>query len=153
MLIAQIEATRPTWAYVLNEDADGELTVLFPIDGLDQQNPLPADTRTQLPGTIAGQAVNWEISRPSASDEFVLILADHPLATFTDRLTSITSAEAAALAGARGAARLRADALSTLRLEGAQLRELVEQAQHEAAPNGSEASVRIITLHLPHAAH
>lgn len=152
-LAAHVETTRDTWAYVLNEDADGALTVLFPIEGLDQRNPLPARTQVLLPGTIAGKSVNWEISSPSASEEFVLILADRPLSGFSDRLTAIASAQTADLGDVRGATRLRSASAGSIRLEGVQLRELVEQVRQETAQDEAMAPIRIVTLRLPHVAH
>src|SRR5690606_8511100 len=72
-LSLRIESTRATHVYVLNQDADGELNVLFPLAGLALDNPLPPDRVIHLPGSADGAALSWRITSPSASEEFVMI--------------------------------------------------------------------------------
>lgn len=148
-IAARVETARQAWAYVLNEDADGELTVLFPVAGLDRQNPLPAGEPSLLPGNIGDRTVSWEISSPSASEEFVLIVADRPLEALAQRLAAANPASLPEPAGtARGAARLRSTPAG-IALEGAQLNELVALARQAAGENPA-SNLSIHTLRLPH---
>ena len=65
-----LDTTRAVHVYVLNEDAANAVTVLFPLSG-EPHNPLAAGA-WQLPGGVES-AQAWEVSAPSASEEFVVI--------------------------------------------------------------------------------
>lgn len=145
-LALQFRATRPTHVYVLNSDADGELNVLFPVAGLDLGNPLPQDTRLQLPGNVGGTALSWRISSPTTSEEFVMIASPAPLPEFERVLAQAAHARIAVEANERGVSQLRAAPVASYGLEGARVIELVELARREG---GDGMEVR--TLHLPHA--
>jgi serine/threonine protein kinase len=147
-LALSVEATRPSHVYVLNEDADGELNVLFPLAGLDLQNPLPPDRAIQLPGRADGRALSWQISSPTASEEFVMIAAPNALPGLERRLAAAQQAEIETDTATRGAAQLRTAPASTYGLEGAHLVELVELARREA---GDPDALQVKTLRLPHA--
>jgi serine/threonine-protein kinase len=64
--------------YVINEDSHGERFQLFPLAESDLANPLPAGL-TRLPGTAAGQPVDWRITSRGGRERFYLLLADEPL--------------------------------------------------------------------------
>lgn len=147
-LALRLQATRATHVYVLNEDADGELNVLFPLSGLDQANPLPAGREVELPGTAQGRALSWQISSPTASEEFVMIASAQALPALERRLAQAPQAGIAPDSSARGAARLQTAPLQTFGLEGARLTELVALARSSAA---DPSAVHVTTLRLPHA--
>lgn len=146
-LALQLSASRPSHVYVLNEDADGELSVLFPLDGLDLANPLPAGRALELPGETAGRALSWEITSPTAYEEFVAIVSDRPLPALAQRLVASEQAELPALAHSRGAGRVRADLPQALAVEGQALAELIALARRE---NPEPDRLHVQVLRLPH---
>ena len=147
-LAVRVHATRETHVYVLNEDADGELNVLFPLDGLDQRNPLPAGREIDLPGSAAGRALSWQISSPTASEEFVLIASPTPLDPLERRIAIVPQAGIADVVTARGVAVLNTAPARAYAIEGARLAELVALAENGAGESGR---VEVRVLHLPHA--
>jgi serine/threonine protein kinase len=82
----------PTWAYVLNEDAQGVLHVLFPLSGLDHRNPLPAHEAIVLPGAQNGRRLSWEVSASDGRDEFAVVLSRAPIDSLEQRLRAIPEA-------------------------------------------------------------
>ncbi|RYD14870.1 MAG: DUF4384 domain-containing protein [Lysobacteraceae bacterium] len=147
-LALRVSATRATYVYVLNGDADGELNVLFPLAGLDVQNPLPADREMQLPGNAGGAELSWRISSPTTSEEFVMIASPSALPAFERVLADTREARIATDTATRGASQLRAAPASSYGLEGTHLVELIELARREA---GDAEAFEVRTLRLPHA--
>jgi serine/threonine protein kinase len=68
----QLRSNRPSFIYVLNEDADGIATVLYPTTA--DANPVPAGVELRLPGT-AQSRLAWQLTSASAHEEFVVISA------------------------------------------------------------------------------
>lgn len=66
----QMRSNRPSYVYVLNEDADGIATVLYP--GATDANPVPAGVELRLPGN-AQSRLAWQLTSASAHEEFVVI--------------------------------------------------------------------------------
>lgn len=147
-LALQLRASRSSHVYVLNEDADGDLSVLFPLDGLDLTNPLPSGRELELPGETAGRALSWEITSPTAYEEFVAIVSDRPLLALADRLAAADRAELPEPALSRGAGRVRADLPQALAVDGQALAELIALARREH-PDPDRLHVQV--LRLPHA--
>ncbi len=69
-------SNRDAYVYVLNEDADGQATVLFPLPGMD--NPVRADAALDLPGG-AGSTLAWEVSDGADHEEFLVFASPEPL--------------------------------------------------------------------------
>ena len=88
----RVSAPDRTWAYVLNEDAENVLHVLFPVAGLDRVNPLPANEVVTLPGAQDSRSLSWEVSANNGRDEFVVVLARAPIAAMERRLQTMPSA-------------------------------------------------------------
>ena len=147
-LALRFSATRPTHVYVLNGDADGELNVLFPLAGLDQQNPLPSGRAIQLPGSADGAALSWQISSPTTSEEFVMIASPMALPGFERLLADARQAGIVTDAATRGVSQLHAAAASSYGLEGTRMIELVQLARREA---GDADAFEVRSLRLPHA--
>ena len=70
-------SSRDTYLYVLNEDAAGNATVLFPLD-TSASNPLHAGEQLQLPGG-AGSTQAYEVTADSAREEFLVVASLAPL--------------------------------------------------------------------------
>ena len=65
--------------YVINEDSHGERFQLFPLAESELANPLPPG-RTRLPGSAAGEPVDWRITSRGGRERFYVLIADAPLA-------------------------------------------------------------------------
>jgi serine/threonine protein kinase len=67
-----------SYVYVFNDDGSGEAAVLFPLAGIEPNNPLAANTAYQLPGKSGNQTLTWQVSSRAPSEQFVVIAADYP---------------------------------------------------------------------------
>lgn len=144
-LAIRIRVSRPTHVYVFNADSDGELNVLFPIAGLDTGNPIQAANTLQLPGNANGEALSWQISSPTQSDEFVMIASSSALPGLEHALADSRRPQLPASTSARGVTRLGTSPVASYGLTGARAIELIELARREA-----EAGFEVRTLRLPH---
>jgi len=122
-LVLDLSSSRPVHVYVLNEDAGGDLHVLFPLRGLDLANPLPANGRVRLPGSNRGRELSWEITSSGQREEFLVVLASAPLT----QIQHLVDSAAVALDVERGVGRVRAEAPGGVTLRGAHLNALLEE--------------------------
>lgn len=74
----RLRSTRDTYVYVLNEDAAGNATVLFPQESANLRNPQHGGATLQLPGG-EGSTLAWEVTADSNREEFVVVTALQPL--------------------------------------------------------------------------
>ena len=72
-LILTIEASRELYVYVINEDAQGRASALFPMHGFELQNPLPAHQRHTLPGSRDGEEKSWEVNSRGGREHLLLV--------------------------------------------------------------------------------
>jgi hypothetical protein len=73
-----LRSTRDAWVYVLNEDAAGNATVLFPQEAAGLRNPQHGGDTLRLPGG-EGSTLAWEVTADSAREEFVVVTSLQPL--------------------------------------------------------------------------
>ena len=78
-LFLEIEGSESLHVYVLNEDEQGAVFVLFPLPALDQQNPLPSRVRHRLPGTLDGVANYWDLTSSGGRETLLVIASRGPL--------------------------------------------------------------------------
>jgi tRNA A-37 threonylcarbamoyl transferase component Bud32 len=138
-----LSSNRRTWAYVLNEDQSGALHVLFPLASLAQANPLPADAATRLPGQQGDRALSWEVSSSGGREEFLVILADHPLQGLEHRLAGYAAATSES--PQRGVGRISGEPLANVRVKGVQLNALLSESSAELADT---RHVRVLAYHF-----
>jgi len=122
-LVLDLSSSRPLHVYVLNEDAGGDLHVLFPLRGLDLANPLTAGARVRLPGSKDGRELSWEITSSGQREEFLVVLASAPLAP----IQRLVDSAALAVDVERGVSRVHAEAPGGITLRGAHLNALLEE--------------------------
>lgn len=102
-LFLEVDGTRPFHAYVLNEDMAGHRYVLFPLPGLELQNPLPPEVQHRLPGSLQtehdvdGNPVErfWEVTSTGGEEMLVLIASAEPLPELESEMASIPNAGSA----------------------------------------------------------
>lgn len=124
LLDLKLTSDRPTWVYLLNEDAAGSFHVLFPLAGLPHANPLPRG-QTMLPGEQAGRTLSWQVSSAGGREEFVLVLANAPLHGFEQRLAGFATASIEA--PQRGVAQVGSAPLANVSLRGRHLSALLDE--------------------------
>jgi len=124
------------------QDAAGSMHVLFPLAGLRRANPLPQGEGV-LPGEQDGRALSWQVSSEGGREEFVVVLADAPLARLEERLAAL---DAAAIdAPQRGVARISSEPLANVSVQGRQLAALLSAASAELA---DARHVRVLAYHF-----
>lgn len=74
-----LKSDAPAYVYLINRDRSGESTTLFPIDGAQWSNPLPAGTPRRLPGDTSWQYDSWEVSSAGGRESFIVVAAARPL--------------------------------------------------------------------------
>ncbi len=129
-VLLEFRSSVPSYAYVLNEDASGALHVLFPLPGLAQHNPLPADTQLQLPGRDGVRDLSWELSGDSPREEFLVVVARAPLIKLERRLTL---APRAAYEPQRGVQTIAAQLPPALQVKGVALAGILDELEPELA--------------------
>lgn len=78
-LALELDCSQPTHVYVLNEDANGELFVLFPVEGVDLGNPLAGGRRHVLPGRKDGRQQSWVVTSAGGTERFLTVVSREPL--------------------------------------------------------------------------
>lgn len=122
-------STRETYLYVLNEDAAGNATVLFPL-GDATHNPLHAGVQLQLPGGT-GSAQAYEVTADSAREEFLVVASLAPLSDLEDELHDWRHAATGKPDPTRGVATIVN--VSAPLLRGAHLRTLLDKFGRDPA--------------------
>jgi hypothetical protein len=92
-LYMELEGTEAMNVYVLDQDDEGRVYVLFPLPGLDVLNPLPAGSTHRLPGTRAGVRENWEVTSAGGSEDVSVIASREPLREVEAELASMPMAQ------------------------------------------------------------
>ncbi|MCB1636805.1 MAG: DUF4384 domain-containing protein, partial [Xanthomonadales bacterium] len=73
-----LQLDRPRYVHVINQDLAGQRFQLFPLAAGELRNPLPAGHH-QLPGRVAGEPMNWQISSAGGREFFLIVLSDEPI--------------------------------------------------------------------------
>lgn len=93
-LALEFSATRPLYVYVVNEDEQGEAYLLFPLNGVQPLNPLPAGVQHSLPGTRGGKRIDWQVSSAGGKEHLLLVASPERLDDFEAELMAVPQAEA-----------------------------------------------------------
>ncbi|MGH8189554.1 MAG: protein kinase domain-containing protein, partial [Steroidobacteraceae bacterium] len=72
LLFLTLEASRPVFVYVVNQDETGQKYLLFPLPGYEPQNPIPVGTMNRLPGFRNGAAHHWEVTSAGGREHFLV---------------------------------------------------------------------------------
>ncbi len=135
----RLRNSRDAYIYVLNEDAAGNATVLFPLAGT-ASNPQRGGSTLVLPGGD-GSRLAWEVTADSAREEFLVISSLTPLADLERELASWNHARSANATRAVGAV---VDAPAP-ELRGEHLRRILAGLAQDPA------HVRVWQFSFPHA--
>ena len=72
-LFLEIEGSQKMYVYVFDEDQSGNAVLLFPLEGLDLENPLAAGSRHRLPGKGDEVMKYWDVTSSGGSDVILVI--------------------------------------------------------------------------------
>lgn len=88
-LFLEIEGTSEMHVYVLNEDDQGNAFVLFPLPGLDLENPLPSGRKHRLPGPH-----NWKVTSAGGRESILVVASREPLSDLEAKIADMPMAGA-----------------------------------------------------------
>ena len=78
--------------YVLNEDRQGEVHVLFPLRERGAMNPLAPGVTHWLPGREDGEDLEWRVTTAGGKETLLLLASSEPLAVVERTLASLPQA-------------------------------------------------------------
>jgi len=78
--------------YVLNEDDQGRLYQLFPLDELDLRNPLSPDAWHRLPGPRLGTPYDWQVTSGAGRESFLVVASREPVEDLATHLAGLAPA-------------------------------------------------------------
>ncbi|MCK4414884.1 MAG: protein kinase, partial [Candidatus Eisenbacteria sp.] len=93
-LFMELEGSEDLYVYVLNEDLEGNVFLLFPLADLDVENPLPSGSTHRLPGTCAGVGQDWQVTSRSGHESFLIVASRERLDELEGAIASLTPAVA-----------------------------------------------------------
>jgi len=85
----EIATRQAAWVYVLNEDERGHAFVLFPLPGLDLQNPISGKLRHRLPGTERGRTRYWGVNTVGGREHFLVVTSTSRAEAFEAALAAL----------------------------------------------------------------
>ncbi|HKY33492.1 MAG TPA: serine/threonine-protein kinase [Candidatus Polarisedimenticolia bacterium] len=97
-LSLEFSASAPVHVYVINEDEQGRAYALFPLPGLDLQNPLPAGSRHRLPGSRGGSEVSWTVDSEGGREQLLVLASPGRLVEFEAEMSGLARAGETAVA-------------------------------------------------------
>jgi hypothetical protein len=106
-----IDAPEPVHVYAFNQEEGGAISVMFPVDGVDRGNPLPAG-HSELPGTANGQSLSYTVASRAPREEVLLVVSLVPVPELEAKRASLAAVARGTAAPDPGDAEL--GALNTL---------------------------------------
>src|SRR4051812_19706801 len=91
-LFLTIDASRPVFVYIVNQDDNGAWNRLFPIEGLALTNPVPSGTH-RFPGSMDNQEFFWQVTSAGGREHFFVYAAPQRLSPFEDLFDRLPAAE------------------------------------------------------------
>jgi hypothetical protein len=88
-----LQLSKPAYAYVINQDDNGEAYVLFPLPGQKLTNPLPAGDASRIPGTRNEDELFWQVTSAGGREHFLVFVAPERLTAFERVLAALPRAE------------------------------------------------------------
>lgn len=92
LLSLSVECSQDMYLYVLNEDETGAIHVLFPLPGLDTQNPLSAGNSHRVPGPSGSRFIHWKVSEPGGAETVLAIGSPEPLRALENDIAALPHA-------------------------------------------------------------
>lgn len=97
-LTLEFEASAPLYVYVVNEDEAGHAYALFPLPGLEPQNPLEPGAAHVLPGSRAAQPMSWTVDTPGGREHLLVLASRERLVEYEAEMSKLAQAGQRAVA-------------------------------------------------------
>jgi hypothetical protein len=111
-LSMEFRASRPLHLYIINEDEEGQATLLFPLTPEEASRALAPGVAHILPAALAGVQQYWLVTSPGGREHFLVVASPERLVDFEQESLAMNRAEPNqpiqyAPLGAKAMARLR----------------------------------------------
>ncbi len=147
-LVMRFQSNQPAFVYVFDDDDSGEAAVLFPLAGIQPQNPLAANATYDLPGAMNGTRINWQVSSDAQREAFIVVAADEPLPQLDTAIAGWKHAAPSSPIPRRGASRVVPAPIQAETSSAA-----LSAVLAELDPEHTNRHVRHWEFSFPHAAH
>jgi serine/threonine protein kinase len=88
-LFMKLQVSTPTYVYVVNEDDQGESSLLlFPLPGQAVANPIAAETMVRVPGT-KNEEISWQVSNVGGREHFLIFASPERVTAFEDLFATL----------------------------------------------------------------
>ena len=95
----KVQLTRDAYVYVLNRDAQGMTTLLYPMANAGEHQRLEAGREHTLPGEVGGERVRWRFSETQGTERFLVVASLEPLDRFETALQQVARIDASQIGG------------------------------------------------------
>jgi hypothetical protein len=85
----QIQVSKPTHVYVVNEDDMGESYLLFPLPNQNVVNPIQPERSVRLPAAGGDTPLYWKVTSAGGREHFVIFATPEPLPAFERMFASL----------------------------------------------------------------
>jgi len=92
-LAMTVKGTARMYLYVLNEDTNGEVYVLYPLQGLSPVNPLPPGAPFRLPGHRGDSTFSWHVTSSGGRESVIALASREPLRDLEREIAGLPRAE------------------------------------------------------------
>lgn len=92
-LAMTVQGTSRMHFYVLDEDASGEVNVLYPLPGLEPANPLPPGRQIHLPGRRGDSTFTWHVTSAGGRESVIALASRDPLRELEQAIAGLPRAE------------------------------------------------------------
>ena len=107
-LTLELRGSTPLHVYVINEDDTGHSFALFPLPGLEPQNPLQPDVTHRLPGSRDGNELSWTVDSVGGREHLMVVASPTRLMEFEAEMNGLAKpGQMAVPIPGRAAVRLR----------------------------------------------
>ena len=87
-LFAKLQVSTPAFVYIVNEDDQGQMFLLFPLPGQAVDNPIAPGASTRIPGTI-NEDLSWQITSVGGREHFLIFASPQRLDAFEDLFATL----------------------------------------------------------------
>ncbi len=133
-LYLELQCPERIHAYILSEDQQGQVFVLYPAPDLTPVNPLPPGVVHRLPGHYRDRAVNWQVTSVGGSETVIVLASRKPLVELEDEIESFPKTQVDAPISYHS---VSPEAMASLRGIGG----MMEALSTESSPPGRLADV------------
>lgn len=81
-----LRTSTPSYVYIMLLSSQGIPTQMFPMDGIQVTNPIPANTPVLIPNPAAGE---FELDNVTGKEHIQIVISDKPLADIEQRLAAL----------------------------------------------------------------